>query len=84
MNKLTIRVTQANIDNGIRAKCGLCPIALALRDAGFEEPTVGSYEFQATQGCSYLNYGLPESARDFINHFDAGHTVSPFEFEAVQ
>lgn len=79
MKTIKIRVTQEDIDNGIRYKAESCPINHAARRAF-------NVDCSTQRTFIYVGYAthrafLPETARDFIYHFDFGHPVAPFEFE---
>lgn len=78
---MIIRVTQQNIDNGVRQQYDACPVALALRDATAREWQVTKNYAQYALGSLIL--ALPETARDFIRSFDAGREVRPFEFDLL-
>lgn len=82
---MRIRVTQKHIQDGEAGETGRCPIALALSEAGMFCPSVGSFGI-------YLNSEgkigddrerhvfLPREAQDFVENFDDGSGVDPFEF----
>lgn len=77
----TIQVTQKHIQEGKRKSISSCPIALALKRERFEDVMV------ETTYCSFwignLSYGyfFPKSAQTFIEKFDAGKKVRPFNFK---
>lgn len=75
---MIIRVTQEHIDKGKAGLCSLCPIALALKDAGFKDSWAGSGTLKNNKNTICIT---PQSCYDFMVHFDAGDLVSPFEFE---
>ncbi|HYT44605.1 MAG TPA: hypothetical protein VEP90_19905 [Methylomirabilota bacterium] len=83
---MIVKVTQENIDNGTAADCRACPIALAVLSATKLE---GKFNKVSVARCSVwfvtpedvFDYKLPESARMFIQRFDSGQMVYPFEFE---
>ncbi len=81
---MTIHVTQAHINAGVRQECRTCPIALALRGAIAHAPEVqvmsGSFVAFGSHGGAEI-HRLPEAAQDFITAFDAGQPVQPFSFE---
>lgn len=77
---MKIAVTQEHIDKGLRSRCKLCPVALALHDSGFPEAMTGLFH-------CWLN-GLRSGARllpgpvtKFILGFDNGKVYKPFDFE---
>lgn len=78
MNK-TINVTQKDIDNGIKTDCRNCPVVLAIKR------TLG-IDYGLVDGFSFINYfgrcyPLPANVRAFVDGFDGGYDVTPFEFE---
>jgi hypothetical protein len=77
---MTIHVTQEHIDKGLKS-CGGCPIALALRDAGFNDVVVFQRRFIYDARRGSPSHTLPPEAREFIEKFDKGRTVQPFSFE---
>lgn len=78
---MIIKVLREHIFRGWQNNCYLCPIALAIRSAtGF------SYMVTPTEVCledaqPRLWIQLPIEARQFIDAFDRGKSVEPFEFE---
>lgn len=80
--KREIRVTQDHIDRGGGTQpCFHCPIALAARDAGFQDVAVHHrYIHYASKGGDKF-VRLPDEAMFFIQHFDKGWPVQPFSFE---
>lgn len=71
-------IREGRIDNYRR-----CPIALALLDAGFENPWVEADFATCTLGGLELTTDLPQRAQDFIQRFDSGLRVRPFWFRAA-
>lgn len=82
---MRIRVTQDNINHGLRGSCTSDPVALALRDEGFLKPYVTAEKIQVDGrlGWRILRQTAPApySVYDFIHSFDQGEPVSPFSFE---
>lgn len=74
---MLIKVIQSDIDNGFKCECRGCPIYYALIRTGFEDPIVTN-EYITEFHYSYI---LPKVAQKFIDDFDAGRKVKPFEFE---
>ncbi len=72
----TIQVTQSHIDRGDPRNCAGCPIALALKDATDHNWWVGVRSAMS----STITRILPTEASAFINAFDCGAEVEPFEF----
>jgi hypothetical protein len=89
----TVRVAQKHIDKGTACNSARCPIALALHEAldaqGAEqvqglfvdEHAVRFTHYDRAGGRQWRTYraDLDEQASDFIDRFDDGHTVQPFE-----
>lgn len=74
---MRIKVTEIHIRLGKEGEPCLCPVALALRDAGFWRAEVGSNE--VTYDGALIP--LPDEAHDFICDFDTYKDVTPFEFD---
>lgn len=74
---MKISVTQEHIKKGKpRAHCA-CPVALAIKEVTPWCPMVDS---------KFVEFGsfvmdLPQEVTTFIDLFDHGHPVEPFEFE---
>lgn len=88
MKKVKIEVKQYHIDSGTPKNFSCCPIALAVQEV-FPHYVVEVGEFDltlenGTGDCDYekyLEYELPAEACDFVEQFDSGHYVRPFDFE---
>jgi hypothetical protein len=81
--KLRVEVKQQHIDKGRRRRSESCPIALAVRDAGYRDVKVGlnlSFGKRGTPGRKILR--LPLQASVWIHNFDNGKPVKPFVFVA--
>lgn len=77
--KKMIEVKAKHIKNG---ECGDpvgCPIALALRDIGFEFDSVLGDTIRVFDNCKTIY--LPKKAQKFIAKFDAQKEVKPFKFQ---
>jgi hypothetical protein len=78
--KITISVTEIDIDLGVRLDCWECPIARAMFRATGEKYSVdGASAFVV--GERHRRVSLPDSAIQFIRDFDLGNFPKPFEFE---
>ena len=75
---MKISVKQRHIKEGRRNASMYCPIALATQEAAGTE-NCGAGPCKMWIGDNF--YSLPPSARDFVNYFDRGFPVAPFEFE---
>lgn len=86
---LTVNVTQADIDEGMRRNCSECPVALAARR------TIGEGMIDRTVYVDAINimlleggitvalWRMPESAGEFVDAFDSERgTVYPITFVA--
>lgn len=73
-----ITVTQKHIDTGVRIDPIKCPVAKAIRAAGFKNVSVGGTV------CFGKNYSksaaLPKRVCNFITRFDREKAVKPFTF----
>jgi hypothetical protein len=78
-----VRVTQEDIDEGTKGDCTFCPIALAVDRALGGECCVAVtiFDVYITENAHAEVFPLPSEARQFIQRFDKGKPVSPFEFE---
>lgn len=77
---MKVKVEQRHIDRGERGDAFCCAVALAVAEAtGYDDVWVDEYSMSV--GDFY--YRTPKSASDFIENFDSGYAVAPFEFELV-
>lgn len=80
--RLTIEVTQRDIDAGTPCKSGDCPIARAMSRAGLRRVAVNEDDIYFDHGDGERGFRLlPRAAEEFIMAFDHGRAVHPFEFE---
>lgn len=81
---MRVEVTQEDIGKGVARAPNNCPIALALKRAGWARASVSASAigFKA-RGAEkfYWTYAVPENAKSFLFDFDAGRPVSPFSFD---
>jgi len=78
---ITISVTKADISQGGRAMCKLCPIARAVRRIeGLESAEISSTSLWPGRKATDMPIPLPEIARNFILRFDNCKPVEPFTF----
>lgn len=75
-----IRVTEAHIASGKQVCSDGCPVALALRDAGHPLAVVPNKMFWASDNKREKIAYFPTSVYEFIQRFDSGLAVKPFEF----
>jgi hypothetical protein len=88
---MRIQVTQEHIDRGReqisaahrRPVYRICPVALALADAGFRDPRVYPDTFWVWTGGGIIRKvrNLPREVAAWISAFDAKRNVEPFSFE---
>jgi hypothetical protein len=83
--KITLKITQEHIDKG-QLTCTHCPIALSLKDMGYNFPWIeewGIYIYPDTKYtfADYRNVELPDEVIDWIRDFDMSLPVTPVEFE---
>jgi hypothetical protein len=74
---MIVRVMRKHIKAGKRRSPSFCPVALALRDAGFTKVSV-----DCTIEVKQLQYVqvTPKTVLAFIRNFDTGRLVKPFSF----
>ena len=76
-----IKVTKEDIANGCPESTNNCPIARAiLRQVKTDWVSVGYCIKVVDQDAQHLKYKCPRSAKRFINRFDNGEPVKPFNF----
>lgn len=75
---MLINVEKKHIRKGVVSDADFCPIAFAIRDKGFDNVAVFSAEVDLG-GPDYIS--LPRSAQRFVQAFDLGKTVKPFNFK---
>jgi len=78
--KVTVNVTQDDIDNGVRVCCHFCPIALAIsRSFPGEEIYVTRHlvKIRRSNGLKTLIANLPLHATLFVSAFDDEAVVFP-------
>ncbi len=79
---MRINVTAEDIANGARGDCYACPIALAARRAGLEDPDVQDFLMYVSNDLGDVeSTDLPAEAGVFMDRFDDGLPVQPFSFE---
>ena len=80
---MRISVTQDHIRMGAKGVPKCCPIALAMKERGFCDPSAGlvSVKFKDGESDGVYVAALPGEARKFIERFDASLDVWPFEFD---
>ena len=81
--KQKVRVTHEHLMEGHPANTQSCPIALALKDAGFTYASV-NYNEALLHGPNEMLFKMKfsEDVSQFIRTFDAGVKHKPFSFKA--
>ena len=74
-----VSVTADDIANGKPGECCGCPVYLAVRRVLPDVSGVGPGRVWLTGGRRPIT--LPDDAEDFIERYDRGHRVEPFEFD---
>ena len=79
-----IHVTQEDINRGWARDCGKCPIALAALRAFLGATWVSvTGEIQVSfESGRVQDWSMPDLAFSFMDTFDNGHEVTPFQFTA--
>jgi hypothetical protein len=79
--RLKITVTQEHIENGEACSSDSCPLALALKEAGFKNAFVGGgyIFFDSRDPDRYI--AMRWDIYDFVRDFDTKKPVRPFTFE---
>jgi hypothetical protein len=75
---MKIEVTQSDIDNGLSCDSQYCPIALAVRRAGFTNVNVDESVISVGDGRLFEH---DNERFDFLIHFDRNLEVEPFSFD---
>ena len=87
---LEIKVSQANIDKGIPRHTVCCPIAHAVREAGYTGVRVGIGTIRTGVGTKQQNLRFTpvirhkDRMKDFIVGFDKGDTAKPIELKLIE
>ena len=75
---IRIEVGEFHITHGNRHSCMTCPIALALRSAGFADATVGSLRGHFRERGRVVVFVVGDSLTAVIRAFDADGKIRPF------
>jgi hypothetical protein len=78
--RIKVSVTDKHIKEGKCDNPRYCPIALAIKELGFEKVYVDKRYFLINKE----HYGMPKKACAFIGKFDENNDVRPFSFVAVK
>lgn len=74
---LKLKVTQEQADMGIKKSSSFCPVALALRNLGFSEVSVGVSESNVVKKNYWQRFLLPNALKEQISNFDSGGKFKP-------
>ena len=69
---MRVRVKRQHIENGEPAVPAACPVALAMLDAGFEDPAVGLATIEWSEGGRRWTGRMDGASQDFVRSFDDG------------
>lgn len=75
-----IKVSNNDIQNGVRKDASNCPVLLALERAYNTKCLVGVNFISVLQDRGYDIYTIPESVKDVIYAYDMGQDMKPFWF----
>jgi len=79
---MKIRVTESDIERGYVGDCYACPVALAIiSSTGKFIVKVLPDELSNSIQIDGDIFEAPTAVVDFVNDFDSGRDVEPFEFE---
>jgi hypothetical protein len=81
-----LKITQDNIDHGLRGSSTSDPVALALKDKGFVRPYVGINEItvHGRNNVVFLKKcPTPPEVLAFLERFDQSLAVEPTSFEVA-
>ena len=77
--EVEVKVTQSDIDNGVKNNCYSCPIALAIdRVVGRFHVSVNALSAKVGLWEGWWNTSSQQSR--FIESYDKGYRVEPFSF----
>lgn len=76
---MKISIAAKHIKRGLRKSSSQCPVALAMREATGKNWLVGALVARLVE--EQPDIPLPEKAKDWIAHWDAGKKRRPFSFE---
>ena len=78
--KLSIRVTQDDIKNGVPGSPYSCPVARAIRRVANRKSVAVGVSYCRI---NHIRYGFPEMVADNISRYDLGYAMRPFSFKLV-
>jgi len=78
-----VRVTAKDIREGVPGDAERCPVACALRRAGFDDAAVGATQYVTRRWGFQFYYITPEAVRVFLTRFDNQQPVTPLSFSMM-
>lgn len=83
---MIIHVTEEDIAKGERSCCYFCPIAIAIKRENPElmSITVGSWKIAFRENNKFVTFLVPKSVTEFVDRFDKGLRVKPFNFKLIR
>ena len=78
MRDIRIKITKEHIRKGVRGSACECPIALALKETLI---TNNVHVDMDGMRVNHVSYALDKKDRKFIERFDAGMPVRPYDFD---
>lgn len=73
--KFHFDIRQIHIDTGVQGEPDSCPVALAIKEAGYERSVGDEIIIDG------LKFKLPQAVSDFVADFDGGENPVPFSFD---
>ena len=77
---MRISVTDSHILLGRKGVAQSCPVALAMAAVGYAGAAVGRVSVRFREGDGIVVLPLPDDVTAFVDAFDLGEPVGPFEF----
>lgn len=78
---MKIKVRREHIQRGVRLHACVCPVALAMHDAGLIDPHAGPFTLSWLSCGDRVRVPAPDGVRDFISRYDGQKPVEPFKFK---
>ena len=82
---MIVNVTQQHIDQGVKADCSQCVLALAMREMGFVRVAV-TYDrvYATTRRIRDVAYTLSDEALSLVMAFDQNEPLTPSSVELIE
>jgi hypothetical protein len=82
---MIIKIKQPHIKSAVRCSCFNDPVAIAMRELGYKNVTVGAskmtYSKVIDDKLHETDVELPENIAETLAAFDRGEKIKPFSFE---